>query len=70
MNGFFAQFTPDQLRAGFTRNAAGLAKMLAKAETTGRKVGGYTAEQLRERVAEFARLSTASDEVIREHIGR
>jgi len=33
------------LQAHYAKNAAGLAKMLAKAETTGRKVGGYTADK-------------------------
>jgi hypothetical protein len=67
---FFAQFTPDQLRAGYARNANGLRGMLAKAERTGRKVNGFTAEYLRDRVAEYLRLSTATDDEIRAHINR
>ncbi len=44
--------TPEQVRAQFARNAEGLAKMLARAESTGRKVNGYTADQLRQMVAD------------------
>lgn len=39
--------TPAQLRAQHARNADMLAGMLAKAESTGRKVNGYTADELR-----------------------
>lgn len=67
---FFAQFTPDQLRAGFARNAAGLRTLLVKAERTGRKVNGFTAEYLRAKVAEYEALSHASDEAIRAHVNR
>jgi hypothetical protein len=67
---FFAQFTPDQLRAGFARNAAGLATMLAKAERTGRKVNGFTADYLRAKVAEYEALSRATDDEIRAHVNR
>jgi hypothetical protein len=67
---FFAQFTPDQLRAGFARNAKGLAGLLAKAERTGRKVNGFTADYLREKVAEYEALSRASDEDVRVHVDR
>lgn len=67
---FFAQFTPDQLRAGFARNAKGLATMLAKAERTGRKVNGFTAEYLRAKVAEYEALSRATDDDIRAHVNR
>jgi hypothetical protein len=67
---FFAQFTPDQLRAGYARNAKGLRAMLAKAERTGRKVNGYTAEYLRAKVTEYDALSTASDDVIIAQVNR
>jgi hypothetical protein len=67
---FFAQFTPDQLRAGFARNADGLRRMLAKAERTGKKVNGFTADYLRDRVAEYTRLSRATDDEIRAHVNR
>jgi hypothetical protein len=67
---FFTQFTPDQLRAGYARNAEGLRGMLARSERTGRKVNGFTAEYLRDRVVEYVRLSTATDDEIRAHITR
>ena len=44
--------TPEQVRAMHAKNAEGLRAMLAKAEKTGKKVNGYTAEQLRRHVAE------------------
>ena len=40
--------TVEQLTSQYAKNAAQLAVMLHKAVTTGRKVNGYTAEQLRE----------------------
>ena len=67
---FFAQFTPDQLRAGYARNAIGLRGLLAKAERTGRKANGFTADYLRAKVAEYTALSVASDEAIRAHVSR
>ena len=67
---FVAQFTPDQIRAGYARNAISLGVMLAKAERTGRKVNGFTAVYLRDRVAEYERLSRASDDEIRAHVNR
>lgn len=67
---FFAQFTPDQLRAGYARNAVGLRTLLAKAERTGRKVNGFTADYLHAKVTEYEALSHASDEQIRAHIDR
>jgi hypothetical protein len=65
---FFDQFTPDQLRAGYARNVVGLRGLLAKAERTGRKANGFTADTLRLKVAEFEALSTATDDEIRAHI--
>ncbi len=50
---FFDQFTAEQMRAQYIRNIAQLRSMLAKAESTGRKVNGYTADQLRERIQAF-----------------
>lgn len=41
-----------QVRAMHAKNADTLRGMLAKAESTGRKVNGYTAEQLRGAVAD------------------
>jgi hypothetical protein len=68
--GFFAQFTPDQLRQGYARNADGLRFLLAKAERTGKKANGFTADYLRAKVAEYEALSRASDDEIRAHIAR
>jgi hypothetical protein len=45
------------LQAHYAKNAAGLAKMLAKAEATGKLVGGYTAEQLRVLVTDYRKLA-------------
>jgi hypothetical protein len=70
MAGFFSQFTPDQLRAGYARNLVGLRGMRDKAVGTGRKVNGYTAAELSERVANFERLSRSSDAEIRAHVAR
>lgn len=67
---FFSQFTPDQLRAGYARNAASLSVMLAKAEKTSRKVNGFTADYLRAKVNEYTALSTASDDAIRAQVNR
>lgn len=65
---FFSQFTPDQLRTQYAKNAAGLRFMLARAERTGRKVNGFTASQLRDRVATFERLAVASDATLLAHV--
>ena len=54
---FFAQFTPDQLRAGYARNASSLRTMLATAERTGRKVNGYTLAELRDSEAAYRTAS-------------
>lgn len=67
---FFSQFTADQLRAGYARNAAGLRTMLAKAQRTGRKVNGFDADYLRRKVAEYERLSRATDSEIAAHVAR
>lgn len=67
---FFAQFTPDQLRAGFARNADGLRTLLAKAERTGKKANGFTADYLRAKVAEYEALSRATDADVLAHVNR
>lgn len=41
-----SRITPDHLRAAFRRSAEGIAQLEAKARRTGRKVNGYTLEQL------------------------
>ena len=43
---FFDQFTPDQMRAAYRRNAKQLREMHAKALKAGKRVNGYTAEEL------------------------
>ncbi len=70
IGGFFSSFSPEQLRAGYARNAIGLRLLLARAERTGRKVNGFTADALRERVAEYKRLSVATDGEILAHVRR
>lgn len=44
--------------------------MLVKAERTGRKVNGFTADYLRAKVAEYEALSHATDDVICVHVNR
>ena len=53
--GFFNQFTPEQIRAQYARCIPGLMAMLAKAERTGKKVNGYTADQLKMHISDFRR---------------
>ena len=67
---FFSQFTADQLRAGYARNAQSLRGMADKAQRTGRKVNGFTFDDLNEKATTYERLSRASDEVIRVHIAQ
>lgn len=47
----------DNLRRQYARNAEGLRKMLARAEMTGKRVGGYTAAELRVSVATYEQLA-------------
>ena len=49
--------TEAQIRAQFAQNAKQLAAMADKAKTTGRKVNGYTAEELRSSADEAASKS-------------
>ncbi len=63
-------FTCDQLRAGYLRNTHSLALMLRQAEQTSRKVNGFSADVLRERVSAFDALSHASDAELCEHLRR
>lgn len=48
---------PARVRETYRLNAAQLRKMAQRAETTGRKVNGYTAEQLNERAFKMALLA-------------
>lgn len=56
------------LQAAYARNAAGLRTLLDRAEKTGRKVNGYTAEELRHSVAECERLSTLDQPAMLAHL--
>lgn len=67
---FFSQFSAQQLRDGYARNVIGIRAMLVKAEETGRKVNGFTADYLREKVAVYERLASAPDADILAHVGR
>ena len=59
--------TYERIRAQYRRNLAGLQSLLTKAEQSGRKVNGYTVDQLRDSVRDYERLSTASDDALRQH---
>lgn len=48
--------TPEQVRAQYRRNAVQLAAMAERARKTGKRVNGYTADELDER-ARIARLN-------------
>lgn len=50
--------TEKRLRQTYILNAAQLRKMGEKAQSTGRKVNGYTAEQLHERAFKKALTAT------------
>lgn len=52
--------TVAQLKKQYARNAVQLRKMWHKAVTSGKKVNGYTAAQLRARAAEFEKLAHKS----------
>jgi hypothetical protein len=49
--------TIERVRAQYLANAAQMRAMAEKAERTGRKVNGYTAEQLNARADEFERIA-------------
>lgn len=54
---FFSQFTDAQMAEGYERALVPLRSMLAKAQATGRKVNGYTAEELMATIDQQARLA-------------
>lgn len=60
----------DNIRNLYAKNAVGLRAMLTKAEQTGRKVNGFTADFLREKVAIYTALSAASDMELRAHFAK
>ena len=49
--------TVERLKAQYLANAKGLERMYEKALKTGKKVGGYTADQLKNKVAEYYKLA-------------
>lgn len=51
------------IQAQYAKNAAGLERMLAKAEVTGKKVGGYTAEELRGMIADYRALAADNGQI-------
>lgn len=51
---FFNQFTPEQMRRQYAKNAEQLRQMQAVAERNG-KCNGYTAAQLADKATEFER---------------
>ncbi len=55
-------------RSQYARGAKGLESMLSKATRTGKRVGGYTADQLTVLVADYHRLATLSDADMRAHL--
>ena len=56
------------LRSQYAKNADGLAGMLERAIATGRKVNGYTADQLRDMVARYRRFSMLDDHALLNHL--
>jgi len=56
------------MRAGYASSAAGLRSLLTRAERTNKPANGYTADELRAKVALFERLSVASDADVVAHV--
>lgn len=57
------------IRNLYTKNAAGLRGLLAKAERAPqRKVNGYTIDQLRETLARYERFATLPDAEMETHL--
>lgn len=52
--------TVEQLREHFRKNLVILQEMLAKAESTGKKVNGYSADKLRGMVSDHEKLSSGN----------
>ena len=50
----------NHLSAAYTRNADGFRQMASKAAMTGKKVGGYTLDQLRQMEADYRRYAAMS----------
>jgi len=49
--------TVEAIKAQYLANAQGIERMYNKAVDTGKKVGGFTAEQLKAKVEEFKKLA-------------
>jgi hypothetical protein len=53
---FFSQFTEEQIKKQVKANAEGLRKMEARAIEKGKKVGGFTADQLAEMASRYEKM--------------
>lgn len=60
--------TFDRLRAQYAANAVSLSAMAVRAARSGRRVGGYTASELRERATAYTRYATLDDTALRAHL--
>ena len=47
----------DTIKAQYLSNAQGMERMYNKAVATGKKVGGFTADQLKEKIEQFKKLA-------------
>ena len=47
----------EAIKAQYLANAQGMERMYNKANATGKKVGGFTAEQLKSKIEEFKTLA-------------
>jgi hypothetical protein len=56
---FFAQFSEDQIRKQIEGNLKGVESMLEKAKRTGKKVNGFTAEQIEVMVNNYKTILAA-----------
>lgn len=52
----FSQFTDEQILAQYKKNLQGLEQMKEKADKTGKKVNGYTADQLGELIQDYKNI--------------
>ena len=59
--------TTNHLSAAYARNAENFRQMAAKAERTGKNVGGYTLDQLRQLEASFCRYAAMNPAEMRAH---
>lgn len=53
----FYGITVERLKEQYKANAEGMQRMYNKAVSTGKKVGGFTADQLKAKVEEFKKLA-------------